>query len=102
MCLGQRLEGEVRHRVAVHQEEGLAADHRYRPARPASTAEHLGLLPGVADAYVKVAAVADTRGERLREMVEVQHELGDVLAGEPRDDSRDNRLSADGHGGFRP
>ena len=103
--VGQRDVGE---RVAVDDPEARRADDRAREARSARAAEHARLLPGVPRADAEVAAVADDGRQRLRPVMQVQHEVVDAVQREPRDDATDHRLAGDGnrrlraHVGQRP
>src|SRR5262245_50737809 len=69
--------------------------------RTARAAEDRRLLPGVAHARTEIAAVADERRDRLRQMMQVDDDIRDAFGDEPGENAADDRHAADRHRGFR-
>ncbi len=101
MRVGQRLEGEVGQRVAVHEKKVslpmIGSAWRGPPALPSTS----GCSHEYRTRTPRSLPSPTTRGERLRKMVEVEDEIADVLTGEPPDDAPDDRLAGDGNGRLR-
>ena len=97
-------EMHVGQRVAVDDEKRVGpveVDERQRHARTAGAAEHARLFPRVARADAEIRAVADDRGDRLRPMMEIEHDVADAVRGQPREDAAHERLAGDGNGRLR-
>ena len=80
MRVGEARQIDVGQRVAVDDEERIGADDRAREPRAAGAAENRRQLPRVADARAEVAAVAEAGGDRLRPMMQVEHQIVDARA----------------------
>ena len=81
--VSERGEVEIGQRVAVDQQERLGADDLQRLSRSAGGAEQDRLFPRVAHADGQVAAISHHGSDCLRQMMQVQHDVGDSAGGEP-------------------
>ncbi len=96
VCLLERGQRQVGQRVAVDDQERLGADDVERLPWSAGRPEDIRLLPRVARPHAQVAPVADDGGERVGEVVQVQHDLSDAGGGKPSHDAPDHRLASHG------
>ena len=90
---------DVGQRVAVGDEERRRAEQRQRLSRAAGGAQDRH-LPRVPDAHVEVRSVADDTGEGVRQVMQVEHRVGDAGRAQLPQDPRDERLSRHGQRGL--
>ena len=102
MMIGERGEVDVCQRIAIDDEEGIAADKRERLAGAARRSENLRRFPGISHAHAEIAAVADVRGDRFRQVVEIEHEIPHVMKRRPPKNTGDQRLTGDRNSRFCP
>ena len=76
-CCEDGREVQRRQRVAVDDQESRTRRGWARRAAAAGRPEHRR-LPRVADAHAEVLAVADDARERLRHVMQVEHDVGDA------------------------
>ena len=96
----QLAEAQVGERVAVDDEEARA-EQRQRPPRPARRAEQ-DRLPGVTDADSGGGPVPDRARDRLRAVVQVEHDVGNPLPSQPVQDAEHQRPARHRNRGLRP
>ena len=85
---------DIRQRVAIDDEERRATEQGQRAPR-ASRGTEYGHLPRIPDAHAFPGAVADDAGDRVREVVKIEHGLGHALRCKPLQDSLNDRPIAD-------
>ena len=78
MTVGHIGKRHFRERVAVDEEERSPPHDFKRVASASGAAEQDRLFPRVADTRVDLAAVADDPRHRLRQIMEVHHDVTDV------------------------
>jgi hypothetical protein len=100
MVVGQRVQIDVGERVAVDDVERFIWQQGQCLARTAGGAED-GRLEGVADADAEIASVADMRRNRLRHVMQVQHEVADAPLRAVLQKAAHKRIAGDGHCRFR-
>ena len=97
----QRRDVDVAKRVAVDDDELLGVEQRQRMARSAGRAQHRRLFPRILHPSAELTAVAHDSGDGLRQMMQIDDDVGQSLMGEPLEDEFDQRAGAKRHGRFR-
>ena len=88
----ERRDVNVRQRVAVDNEKGGRVEQRQRLARAAGGTEDR-VLPRVADAHTEIGSISDDARQRLRQMMEIEHRVGDAGAAQRAKNPCDERVT---------